>query len=104
MSLLVIIDANRSPDAFSKEFFDGVIAHLNFDLDVVIVFNCSPSIILDENLAAHRSVAKKFKLLDLYDTVTMLTTEEYADSKSIRTIGRSDVTQLIASSKNTWLV
>jgi hypothetical protein len=104
MSLLVIIDSNRSPDAFSKEFFDGVIAHLNFDLDVIIVFNCSPSIIIDENLAAHRTLAKKFKLLDLYDTVTMLTTDEKTDSNTIRTINRSDLTQLIASSKNTWLV
>lgn len=104
MDLLVIIDANRSPEAFSKEFFDGLIAYLNFDLEVVVVFNCSPLLILNQDVAAHRTVAKKFKLLDLYDTVTMLTTHEYSDDKTIRTISDSDLKHLISSSKNTWLV
>jgi len=104
MDLLVIIKQPPKNQAFSKEFFDGVIAYLNYDRAVTLVLDCPPSQLLDSTQASSSSLAKKFRLLSLYDTVDLVTTFADNSPASLPVINEETLRQHIALAKNVWII
>lgn len=106
MKLLVVIHSTPYSDSYQPELIDGLVAHLNFDTDLRIVFQCDSALYLDTPLKpAHaKSISAKLKLLELYDFDAMYQLDGKSTASSLASVSRCKLDEMIDEADQVWVM